>query len=190
MDVTHQKGGADPDGSGECSKTGTVLELIQLLLAGLEYEALEWNLPGIKLDCLTKKKKKKKRYALDMWMRFCINICICDDSWLQYELWVAHRSIILVICRSYSLLLHATSRNWEWSGNYRLRLLTIHTYIHTCIQYTLMPFNTSLMSLILESLCDICFTCTILLHETKPKFKGIISTITANPAKMEGPMVR
>ena len=60
MDVTHQKGGADPDGSGECSKTGTVLELIQLLLAGLEYEALEWNLPGIKLDRLTKKKKKKK----------------------------------------------------------------------------------------------------------------------------------
>ena len=54
--------------------------------------------------------------------------------WLQYELWVAHRSIILVIYRSYSLLLHATSRNWKWSGNYRLRLLTIHTYIHACIR--------------------------------------------------------
>ena len=56
--------------------------------------------------------------------------------------------------------------------------------------YTLMPFNTSQMSWILEFLCTIWFTLIILLHQTKPKLRGIISTMTANPAKMDGPMVR
>ena len=60
----------------------------------------------------------------------------------------------------------------------------------SCAQYTLMPFNTSLMSLILEFLCTIWFTFTILLHQTKLKLRGIINTMMANPAKMDGPMVR
>ena len=58
-------------------------------------------------------------------------------------------------------------------------------YIHT-----LMPFNTSLTSLILESLCDICLNCNFLLHEARQELRGTINIMTANPAKMDGPMVR
>ena len=56
LNFTYQKGSANPNGSGECSKTGAFLELLQLLLPSLEDETLKRYLPGIQLDRLKKKK--------------------------------------------------------------------------------------------------------------------------------------
>ena len=55
---------------------------------------------------------------------------------------------------------------------------------------TLMAFSISVISLILESFCNICFTCNILLQLPSQLLTAIIRINTPTPANTEMPMVK